>query len=192
MVKWGIDEVVCDCQRRGVKWMDLDLMKRDEYWLLCMECGEGGVVWRRRGGWNWMLDLIRMHWWMLVERNGVVRMRITRECAACDFNVSMKVFDYEWWYQEGNETVGEAFVFWCCFCFSGIAHGWMELCGWGLKRFGDEGVFASETGDEERMKRYFCDWDWMMESLEWYRTCSCFPSTWIVNALRISCDAREE
>ena len=31
VVEWGIDGVVCDCQRRGVKWMDLNLMKRGEY-----------------------------------------------------------------------------------------------------------------------------------------------------------------
>ena len=27
----GGEGVVCDCQRRGVKWMNLNLKKRDEY-----------------------------------------------------------------------------------------------------------------------------------------------------------------
>ena len=31
MVEWGIDGVACDCQRRGVKWMDLKSKRRDEY-----------------------------------------------------------------------------------------------------------------------------------------------------------------
>lgn len=120
VVEWGGEGVVCDCQRRGVKWMNLKVRRRDEYWVLCMECEEGGVDWRRRRGGKWMMDLIRMHWWILVE---------------------------------GNGTVGEAFVFWCCFCLVGIAYGWMELRGWGLKRIDDEGVFASESRYEERMKR---------------------------------------
>lgn len=33
---------------------------------------------------------------MLVERNGVMGMRITREYVVYDFNVSMKVIDCEW------------------------------------------------------------------------------------------------
>ena len=41
------------------------------------------------------MDLIRMHWWMLVGRNGVMGMRITRECIVWYFNVNMKVFDCE-------------------------------------------------------------------------------------------------
>ena len=31
VVEWGIDKVVCDCQRRGVKWIDLKVRRRDEY-----------------------------------------------------------------------------------------------------------------------------------------------------------------
>ena len=31
VVEWGIDGVVCDCQRWIVKWMDLNLEWRDEY-----------------------------------------------------------------------------------------------------------------------------------------------------------------
>ena len=30
---------------------------------------------------------------MLVERSGVLGMRITRECVVCDFNVDMNVID---------------------------------------------------------------------------------------------------
>ena len=54
-------------------------MRSDKYWLLCMECGEGVVVWRRGEGCYWILKLIRMRWWMRMERNGVVWMRIEEE-----------------------------------------------------------------------------------------------------------------
>ena len=38
-------------------------------------------------------------------------------------------------------------------CVDGCEWRGMELCGRGLKRIGDEGVFASESVDEERIKR---------------------------------------
>ena len=56
-----------------------------------MKCREGGVGWRRREGWNWMLDLIRIHWWMLVERNG--EERVDCEGISC------------MWFQRGYEGI---------------------------------------------------------------------------------------
>ena len=83
-------------------------------------------------------------------------------------------------------------VFWCCFCFVGIAYGRMELCGWGLKRNDDEDVFASESVDEERTKRCFYYWNWMMESLEWYRARSFVSSVITERVLRTSLFTWEE
>ena len=71
-------------------------------------------------------------------------------------------------------------------CVDGCQWRRMELCGWGLRKNDDQGVFASESVDEERTKRWFCDWNWMMELLECYRTRSFLPSTWTGGELKTS------
>ena len=96
----------------------------------------------------------------------------------------------EWLFEDKEKSDDEYWIW--LECVDGCEWRGMELCGRGLKKNDDEGVFASESVDEERTKRWFCDWNWMVESLECYRTRSFLPSTWTVNALRTSFFTWEE
>lgn len=91
LVEWGGEGAARDCQEWRVKWMDLNSRRRDKYCMLCMECEEGVVDSIRREECCWILDLIRMHWWMPMEENEVVWMRIEREWVVCSFNVDMEI-----------------------------------------------------------------------------------------------------
>ena len=108
----------------------------------------------------------------------------------------MSIDCYVWsagreWLVEDKEKGAVEYWIWLE-CIEGYQWRGMELSGWGLKRIGDEGVFASNSVDEERTKRCFCDWNWMMELLECYRTRSFLPSTWTGGELRTSFFTWEE
>ena len=59
----------------------------------------------------------------------------------------------EWLFEDEEKGVVEYWIW--LECVDGCQWRRMELCGWGLRKNDDQGVFASESVDEERTKRLF-------------------------------------
>ena len=91
--------------------------------------------------------------WFVIVRNGEWNEWIWSQRGGASIDCYVWSVRREWLIQyEEKGVIG----YWIWLeCVDGCEWRGMELCGWGLRKNDDQGVFASESVDEERTKRLF-------------------------------------